>query len=34
MATTGRSPRRATSLSRTIENPVTGDRTTFLERVW
>jgi mannose-6-phosphate isomerase-like protein (cupin superfamily) len=31
MATTGRSPRRATrSLSRTIENPVTGDRTTFL----
>jgi mannose-6-phosphate isomerase-like protein (cupin superfamily) len=30
MATTGRSPRRATSLARTIENPVTGDRTTFL----
>jgi mannose-6-phosphate isomerase-like protein (cupin superfamily) len=30
MATTGRAPRCATSLPRTIENPVTGDRTTFL----
>ena len=30
MATTGRSPRPAASLARVIENPVTGERLTFL----